>query len=276
MANWDKAITFVRQRGNRLDQLRLRRALGEPYTLVETEEVLTPYQLPDGSWDYNAPEEKSERFGSLGGTIHCLRWLREFGLGGNPQMVRTLEFLASIQAPDGSFYETEAKLAHSPQKWLQEETLIDRFYFTAAVPMRLSSLGYWEHPVIEPALKWLKLHWDDWELVAGTWYGSWSLLCLYQDNIELNESLYKRCYEYALDWLPHLKSQPLTWLLDALQGAGVSVNEPLVIGGIARLESLQNEEGVWPDPQYSTVETTVTVLRLLRDYGSVPVREGEG
>ncbi len=54
------------------------------------------------------------------------------------------------------------------------------------------------------------------------------------------------------------------------------MNEPLVIGGIARLESLQNEEGVWPDPQYSTVETTVTVLRLLRDYGSVPVREGEG
>lgn len=142
--------------------------------------------------------------------------------------------------------------------------------------MRLSSLGYWEHPVIEPALKWLKLHWEDWELVARTWYGSWSLLCLYQDNIELNESLYRRCYEYARDWLPQLKSQPLTWLLDALQGAGVSVNEPLVIGGIARLESLQNEEGVWPDPQYSTVETTVTVLRLLRDYGSVPVREGEG
>jgi len=276
MANWDKAITFVRQRGNRLDQLRLRRALGEPYTLVEAEEVLTPYQFPDGSWDYNAPEEKSERIGSLGGTIHCLRWMREFGLGGNPQVVRTFEFLASIQAPDGSFYETEAKLAHSPQKWLQEETLIDRFYFTAAVPMRLSSLGYWEHPVIVPALKWLKLHWKDWGLVAGTWYGSWSLLCLYQDNIELNESLYRRCYEYAQDWLPHLNSQPLTWLLDALHGAGVSVNEPLVIRGIARLESLQNEEGVWPDPQYSTVETTVTVLRLLRDYGSVPVREGEG
>jgi len=274
--NWDKAIAFVRRKGNQLDRLRLRYALDEPCTLNETEEVLASYQFPDGSWDYNAPKEKSRRIGSLGGTIHCLRWLREFGLGKSPQMARTLDFLASIQASDGSFYETEAKLAHSPQEWLQEETLIDRFYFTAAVPMRLFSLGYREHPVIEPALKWLKLYWEDWEVVAGTWYGPWSLLCLYQDNIGMSKSLYKRCYEYALDWLPRLKSQPLTWLLDALQGAGVSVNEPLVIRGIARLKSLQNETGGWPDPQYSVLETTVTALRLLRDYGTVPVREGEG
>ncbi|PXF54369.1 MAG: hypothetical protein C4B59_17850, partial [Candidatus Methanogaster sp.] len=163
--------------------------------------------------------------------INLVGWMNVFS---------SAQFLTSLQAPDGSFYETEAKLAHSPQKWLQEKTLIDRFYFTAVVPMRLSSLGCWEHPVIEPALKWLKLHWKDWELVTGTWYGSWSLLCLYRDNIELNESLYKHCYEYALNWLPHLKSQPLTWLLDALQGSGVSMNEPLVVWGIARLESLQN------------------------------------
>ncbi|MBI4757627.1 MAG: hypothetical protein HY783_01265 [Chloroflexi bacterium] len=269
MTDWNKAIKFVRERGNRLDQLRLRRALGEPYTLVEAEEVLTSYQFPGGSWDYNTPEEKSERIGSLGGTIHCLRWIREFGLGKSPQMVRTLDFLTSIQSPDGSFYETEAKLAHSPQKWLQEETLIDRFYFTAAVPMRLLSLGYKEHSVIEPALKWLKLYWENWDLVAGTWYGVWALLCLDQDDIGVSESLCQRCYEYTVDWLPRLESQPLTWLLDALQGSRISVNEPLVIRGIAHLKNLQNKEGIWPDPKYSTVETTVTALRLLREYRSV-------
>jgi hypothetical protein len=276
MIDWDKVITFVRQRGNRLDRLRLRRALGEPYTLAEAEEVLAPYQFPNGSWDYDAPEEKTERIGSLGGTIHCLRWLREFGLGDNPRTIRTLEFLSSIQAPDGSFYETEAKLSHSPQKWLQKETLIDRFYFTAAVPMRLFSLGYREHPVIEPALRWLRLRWEDWDVVAGTWYGAWALLCLYKYDIGLGEPLYKRCYEYTRDWLPRLKPQPLTWLLDALHGAGFSTEEPLVEKGIARLLTLQSEDGSWADPEYSAVETTVTALRLLRDYGSVSVREGEG
>jgi hypothetical protein len=262
----DKAIAFVRQRGNRLDRLRLRRALGEPFTLAEAEEVLVPYQFPDGSWDYDSPEEKPSRIGSLGGTIHCLRWLREFGLGGNPQTARTLGFLVSVQSPDGSFYETEAKLAHSPQEWLREETLIDRFYFTAAVPMRLFSLGYKEHPVIEPALKWLGLQWKDWDTVAGTWYGAWALLCLYKYDIGPRESLYIRCHEYTRDWLPRLKSQPLTWLLDALHGAGFSVEEPLVENGIARLLTLQSEDGSWPDTEYSTVETTVTALRLLRDY----------
>jgi len=272
VGGWDEAIAFVRRRGNRLDQLRLRRALAEPYTPVEAEEVLASYQFPDGSWDYNTREEKSERIGSLGGTIHCLRWLREFGLGDSPQMVRTLEFLASIQAPDGSFYETDAKLAHSPQEWLQEETLIDRFYFTAAVPMRLLSLDHREHSIIEPAPRWLKLHWTDWKLVTGTWYNLWALLCIHPAIIELTTSQYQRCYAKALDWLPHLGAQPLTWLLDALQGAGFSSEEPLVARGVARLLTLQSEDGVWRDPHYSTVETTITALRLLRDCGKLDPR----
>jgi hypothetical protein len=75
----DKAIALVRQTGHPLDQLRLQRALGEPFSQAEAEVVLASYHFPDGSWDYNAPEEQAERIGSLGGTIHCLRWLREFG-----------------------------------------------------------------------------------------------------------------------------------------------------------------------------------------------------
>ena len=51
MIDTDKAIAFVHQRGNRLDRLRLRHALGEPFTLAEAEEVLAPYQFSDGSWD---------------------------------------------------------------------------------------------------------------------------------------------------------------------------------------------------------------------------------
>jgi len=80
MINWDIAIIFVRQRGNRLDLLRLRRVLGESYTPTEVEEVLGLYQFSDGSWNYNTPDVMYKSIGSLGGTIHCLRWLREFEL----------------------------------------------------------------------------------------------------------------------------------------------------------------------------------------------------
>jgi hypothetical protein len=268
--DWDKAVALVRQRGNRLDRLRLRRALGEPHTWVEAEEVLGAYQFPDGSWDYNAPEEEPDRIGSLGGTIHCLRWLRELRLAHSSQMARTLEFLASNQAADGSFYETEAKLAHSPQPWLQEETIIDRFYFTAAVPMRLSSLSYGDHPIVGPALEWLGFHWANWELVTGTWYNLWALLCIYPMTTQLSASHYQCCCATALDWLPGLEAQPLTWLLDALHGAGFSMEEPLVAKGIARLLTLQSEDGIWPDPKNATIETTVTALRLLHDYRFLP------
>jgi len=274
MIELDKAIAFVRQTGNPLDRLRLQRALGEPFPQTEVEAVLTSYQFPDGSWDYNASEEQAECIGSLGGTIHCLRWLREFGLGGWSQMARTLEFLVSIQASDGSFYETQEKLARSPQDWLQKETLIDRFYFTAAVPMRLFSLGYRGHPVIKPAIEWLEGHWTNWELVTGTWYNLWALLCIYPEVTQLSAALYQRCYAKALDWFPRLEAQPLTWLLDALHGAGYSADEPLVTKGIARLLALQHENGVWSDAHYPTVETTVTAVRLMRDYKIAPAIGG--
>jgi hypothetical protein len=274
MIGLDRAIAFVRQEGNYLNQLRLRCALSEPFTLAETEEVLAAYQFPDGSWDYRASDEESDRIGSLGGTIHCLRWLREFQLGSRPMMAYTLEFLVSIQAPDGSFYETEAKLAHSPHEWLKEDALIDRFYFTAAVPMRLLSLGYKEHPTIGPALQWLKLHCMDWELVTGTWYNLWALLCIHPVATELGDVQYSRCYATALDWLPNVDAQPLTWLLDALHGAGFLADEPLVMNGIAHLLTLRSEDGIWSDPCYSTVETTVTAVRLLRDYEGACIPKG--
>lgn len=265
--NVEKAITYIQRNGSPLHQLRLRCALGEPFSLIEAEEVLTPYQFPDGSWDYSPPEEEPDRIGSLGGTIHCLRWIREFGLSEKTQMLLTLKFLSSIQAKDGSFYETEAKLAHSSQEWLQEESLVDQFYFTAAVPMRLFSLGYRNHPIITPALEWLSHFWDDWELVTGTWYNLWALLCIYSSEVGINSSLYTRCYTKALEWLPRLEAQPLAWLLDAVKGAGFSKEEPLVKEGIARLIALQSNDGIWHGRDSSTVEVTVTALRLLHDYG---------
>jgi hypothetical protein len=271
LSQLDKAIQYVRQNGNPLDRLRLRNALGEPFALAEAEETLTRWQFPDGSWDYEPRDAPGDGVGSLGGTIHCLRWVREFGLGDTQLAARTIGFLESIESPDGSFYETEAKLAHSPQSWLQEETLIDRFYFTAAVPVRLFSLGYTQETVIEPAIRWLEQHWADWELVTGTWYNLWALLCLYPQIDRLSQSQYQRCHARALEWLPNLEAQQLTWLLDALQGAGYSEDEPLVQQGLARLLNLEGASGLWADEKYSTVETTITALRLLLDYGSIPL-----
>ena len=69
-----------------------------------------------------------------------------------------------------------------------------------------------------------------------------------------------------MGWLPDLEAQPLTWLLDALHGAGFSPHEPLIARGVARLLVLQGQDGTWPAAR-ATIETTVTALRLLRDGG---------
>ncbi|MFX0004553.1 MAG: hypothetical protein ACFE9C_09090 [Candidatus Hodarchaeota archaeon] len=266
MKKWEKTIEYINQEGTAIDKLRLKNALDISYENHELENILLDYQFSNGSWDYNSSQEIKDRIGSLGGTIHCLRWIREFHLENSPRMILTLSFLEKIQEQDGSFYETEAKLSHSPQRWLQEETIIDRFYFTAAVPMRLFSLNYNKNPVLDPAINWLKRNWDDWNIVAGTWYGAWALLCLYPYEIGLPESLFKHCYDYSLNWIPKLPSQPLTWLLDALMAAGYPFNDELLKKGIKYLKKLQNDNGIWEDKKYSTTETTITALRIIALY----------
>ncbi len=134
--------------------------------------------------------------------------------------------------------------------------------------MRLLSLGYGEHPVIGPAIAWLERYWTNWELVTGTWYNLWTLLCIYPEVAQLSAAQHRRGYVQALDWLPRLEAQPLTWLLDALHDAGYPADEPLVRKGMARLLALQDENGIWSDARYSTIETTVTAVRLIRDYRS--------
>ncbi|MFW9773556.1 MAG: hypothetical protein ACFFEO_15510, partial [Candidatus Thorarchaeota archaeon] len=240
MSEWKKAIEFINQNGVLLDRLRIKNLFKLSYKKSEVEEILSDYQFPNGSWDYKSSEENLDRIGSLGGTIHCLRWIREFHLEKSDKMKLTLPFLQKIQKDDGSFYETPAKLNHSPQRWLNEDRIIDTFYFTAAVPMRLFSLGYKKSPIIQPSLNWLKLKWNDWNIVAGTWYGAWALLCLNSYNIGLDTSLYNHCRQYTLDWLPRLPAQPLTWLLDVLIAAEYSLDDEIVKKGINHLKSLQN------------------------------------
>ncbi len=263
---WEKTIKYINLAGTELDKLRLKNALNIVYEDYELENILSDYQFSNGSWDYNSSQENLDRIGSLGGTIHCLRWIKEFHLEKSPRMVLTLGFLEKVQEKDGSFYETEEKLNHSPQKWLQSEIIIDRFYFTAAVLMRLFSLGYNENLMINLAIKWLKDNWDDWNIVAGTWYGPWALLCLYQYKVSLPKTLFERCYEYSLKWLSKLPAQPLTWLLDALISAGYLFHDDLINNGLEYLKKLQNDKGIWEDFKYSTTETTVTSVRIIELY----------
>jgi hypothetical protein len=44
---YDNVIALIRHKGNRLDELRLRRALGQPFTQAEAESVLAPYRFLD-------------------------------------------------------------------------------------------------------------------------------------------------------------------------------------------------------------------------------------
>jgi kanamycin nucleotidyltransferase len=89
----DRAIAFVRTNGTQLDRVRLRNALGESVALAESETSIAAHQLADGGLSERALTSSQEVGASLAETLDCLRWLRELGLHGRSQMVRTLDFL---------------------------------------------------------------------------------------------------------------------------------------------------------------------------------------
>jgi kanamycin nucleotidyltransferase len=262
----DRAVTFVRTRGTQLDRVRLRNALGEPVALAEAEAAVAAHQLPDGGLSAQSLTSSSECSASLAGTLDCLRWLRELGLHGRSQMLRTLDFLSAAQDADGSFFDKRRKRDSPAQNWLGRDALVDRFFYTVGVPMRLYELGYAQHPLIRPALNWLRRHWSDWDIVAGSRYNLWALLCVSRVPIGLSGSMFQRCYATALDWISGLPAGPLTWLLDGLEGAGFGIEEPLVGTALDRLASLQDKDGIWQDSR-SAVDTTITAISIFRRFG---------
>ncbi len=256
-------LDYIRESGNRLDLIRLERVLQGRVSKNRATEVLSGYQFDNGSWDYSNAEEEESRTGSLGGTIHCMRWLREFGLEDTMVTETTVTFLRSIQDADGSFYEIPRKLEHSPQEWLQSDSEIDRFYFTAAVPMRLVSLGHGDQPLINAAVDWLSKRWHDRELVSATWYNTWSLLSLYPDRAEIDEDTIQYCREKTLGWLPTLGVRPLTWLLDSMLAAGLPGGHDVIQRGLDVLLRLLSCRDSWGN--LLTTETAVTAFRLCHE-----------
>jgi hypothetical protein len=256
-------LDYIRESGNRLDLLRLERALQGRVSKNRATKALSGYQFDDGSWDYSSAEEEESRTGSLGGTIHCMRWLREFGLEDAMLTEKTLTFIRSIQDADGSFYEIPRKLEHSPQEWLQSDSDIDRFYFTAAVPMRLVSFSHGNHPLINAAVDWLSTRWHDRELVSATWYNTWSLLCLYPDRAEIDKDTIQYCREKTLGWLPTLGVRPLTWLLDSMVAAGLPRSHDVTQRGLDVLLRLLSRRDSWGN--FLTTETAITAFRLCHE-----------
>jgi len=254
----EKAIQFVKDNGNEVEQARLRYILaGErPSELIKT--TLFAQQRLDGGW---APFWADD-YSSLDATCFRLAQAEQLGINEFENAVRAaLNFLADRQSPDGS-WEEYGEVADAAPPWALPGDLSSRLYLTANCGLWMALLGN-PGDRASKAAEYLRTYLDEdghlpgfththW-LAGGLWYKlDW------QDAERVFESLAKRISDLA--------PSHLAWLLTTMCAAGVPASHYLIKSAVPLLERSQRNGGYWEsedDPGFN-VHVTLEALRALR------------
>lgn len=257
-----RAVAFIREHGDELDNNRLDWLSGEGTALSgEQERHFYAGQRADGGWPpYWAPE-----YSSLDAT--CFRMAQGEGLWmglGDAACVRAIEFLRSRQRPDGSWEEDEALRELAPP-WSVPGELAPHLYLTA-------NCGWWlanatltsfvshdkaaqragayleQHLAPDGSLpSILHAHW----LAAGLW------IRLGRDDLAY------RVLDYLATCIDEsVPSGALAWMLTTLGGLGISPEHLLIQQGTAQLMAQQRADGSWASEDGPDRDPYVTVEAL--------------
>lgn len=271
--DFDRAVTFVRERGDEFDNVRLDWMLeGGGVLSHEQEQRFVAGQRADGGWPpFWAPE-----YSSLDAT--CFRIAQGEGLVvnfftssfANVPTVRAIAFLRSRQRPDGSWEEDESVRELAPPWaiprelaprlyltancgwWLANATLSGRFVTHDEAPQRAGT--YLEqHLAPDGSLpSFLHAHW----LAAGLWI-----------RLERHDRA-----DRVLDYLAtrmdaSVPAGALAWMLATLAGLGIPPDHAAIQKATAHLMAQQRADGSWasedgPDRDpYVTVEAVGALIK---------------
>lgn len=269
--DFDRAVAFVRERGDELDNIRLDELVGAGATLShEQERRFFAGQRADGGWPpFWAPD-----YSSLDATCFRLAQGDGLGLGLDPvPFDRATEFLRGRQQADGSWEEDESVRELAPP-WVVPGELGPRLYVTANCAWWLANAtltsfvshddaaqragAYLErHLAPDGSLSsFLQAHW----LAAGLW-------------IRLGRNdLAARVLDYLATLVDDsVPSGALSWMLTTLDGLGISPEHPVIQKATARLMAQQRADGSWAseDGPDRDPYVTVEVLRGLTMWAAI-------
>ncbi len=253
-----KAIHFIREHGNLVEQARLAYLLsGEPPSGAITA-ALFANQRPDGGWaPFWAPD-----YSSLDATCYRLAQAAQLGLNADePAIQRALAHLAQRQRPGGAWQEDDAVAELAPP-WAMPGDLSATLYLTANCAFWLALLG--DHPrQTAAAAAFLQAHLHDQGRLPGFLHTHWLAGALWQ-ALALSEPA-ARLFAHLHSQIDRLSPANLSWLLTALAAAGLGPDAPLLTTAAARLRTMQQDDGRWPadDGPHQDVHTTLEALRAL-------------
>jgi len=253
-----KAIQFVSDQGNVVEQARLRRILENERPSLEVIAELFAGQRVDGGF----PPFWAQDYSSLDATCFRLAKAEQLGILETEEAVRrAVRFIAERQSPDGS-WEEDARMAGLAPPWATPSDLAAKLYLTANCGLWLALLGDSEMKASKAAA-FLQTHLNTDGHLPGFINTHW-LACGLWHKLGWRAPA-SGAFEYLSREINQLAASELAWLINTLCAAGVTPDQLLVQDAAARLDEKQHEDGHWPSadgPEYD-VHTTLEALRAL-------------
>ena len=254
-----KAVRFVKEHGNRIEQARLDYLLNGQLPPPAIIADFFSSQNQDGSWN----PFWAENYGSVDATCFHLAQANQLGIHENhPAISKTFRFIADQQKTDGTWEEGES-IAEIAPPWLKPGDISAKLYLTA-------NCGYWlaiskaypknvrkaasflsgQMDQVGHLSSFLQTHW----LAGGIWYG-----------IGMTQQA-EQVVEYLQTRLDDFSANNLSWMITTLRSVDVASHHPLLTKAVEKLAISQHSDGGWQSddgPSYD-VHTTLEALYALK------------
>lgn len=278
--NAKDAINFVRLNASVVERARLARLLGQP---VDPAFLRPLYDLQnrDGGFP-SRPRPGSAS--SVDSTLTGLWQIYEVGQFSQPEASRALDFLVSMQRPDGSLDENPNLPSYDLPPWIRPDHLPTQLYLTAysaywlGLALRELAPGddaaraegpstFSRADAFHRAIAYLARQQFSAGQLPGYTHTNWIgtaafLLAGDAGHIPAETGLSYLLSQDLDSWDP----SQIAWALDNLLTAGLSTEHTFIQRGVETLLRRQSEDGSWSSedgPSYAAA-ATVSALKVLR------------
>ena len=258
----DKAIRFVRIKGDRFEQARLQHTLGEKF---DAEEVLSGFcaiQNPDGGFPYG---DKKGFPSCLSNTTMALTTLIEMGLADSEPANRGITFLLGMRRENGTWEENPKITPLDPPFWDMPGDDDTTLWLTAATTDILLRSG---RPVPDITLNYLRAKQGKDGRFAGFYHTTWIALSIFGKNGTHD----RRITSLALAYLESADIEDwdcscIAWCLESMKNGGVKKSSDLWNKLFDRLSETQEEDGSWTSEggEELKIRDTNSVLAAVMD-----------